>query len=152
MGRKKVEWTDHDCNQFKELCSMFCTQDEICRVMDVDPKTLKKLINTHLLEDVTGQHTRQISFQEAFDYYSADGKMSLRRKQFKLAEEGDRTMLIFLGKCYLGQSDKPASEDSSKSKKKEKDQFAQSAAAPSFAMFKNRSPVKPASQKKAVGM
>ena len=31
--------------------------------------------------------------------------MSLRRKQYELALEGDRTMLIWLGKQHLGQSE-----------------------------------------------
>lgn len=34
------------------------------------------------------------------------GKQSLRRKQFKAAENGNPTMLVWLGKQYLGQTDK----------------------------------------------
>lgn len=34
------------------------------------------------------------------------GRQSLRRKQFKAAESGNSTMLVWLGKQYLGQSDK----------------------------------------------
>ena len=34
------------------------------------------------------------------------GKMSLRRLQYKAAENGNNTMLVWLGKQYLGQSDK----------------------------------------------
>ena len=34
------------------------------------------------------------------------GFVSLRRKQYELAMAGNATMLIFLGKQYLGQSDK----------------------------------------------
>lgn len=33
-------------------------------------------------------------------------KISLRRKQIQLADDGDRTMLIWLGKQHLGQRDK----------------------------------------------
>ncbi len=32
--------------------------------------------------------------------------MSLRRKQWRAAEEGNTTMLVWLGKQYLGQKDK----------------------------------------------
>jgi hypothetical protein len=35
-----------------------------------------------------------------------EGRMSLRRLQWKKAQEGNTTMLIWLGKQYLGQSDK----------------------------------------------
>lgn len=34
------------------------------------------------------------------------GLQSLRRQQFKAAENGNSTMLVWLGKQYLGQSDK----------------------------------------------
>jgi hypothetical protein len=34
------------------------------------------------------------------------GFVSLRRKQYELAMAGNATMLIFLGKQYLGQADK----------------------------------------------
>lgn len=36
---------------------------------------------------------------------SGDGKTSLRRRQFEAAEEGNPTMLVWLGKQYLGQRD-----------------------------------------------
>lgn len=36
----------------------------------------------------------------------AEGKEMLRAKQFQSAMEGDKTMLIFLGKQYLDQKDK----------------------------------------------
>ena len=35
-----------------------------------------------------------------------DGLASLRRRQFKAAQDGNATMLIWLGKQYLGQTDK----------------------------------------------
>lgn len=34
------------------------------------------------------------------------GRVSLRRRQFKAANDGNATMLIWLGKQYLGQADK----------------------------------------------
>lgn len=42
---------------------------------------------------------------EAWDSGAAEGKASLRRTQFKLAEKNAQ-MAIFLGKNYLGQTDK----------------------------------------------
>ena len=41
-------------------------------------------------------------------------KQSLRRAQLNTALSGNATMLIFLGKQYLGQSDNPISDDSDK--------------------------------------
>ena len=45
-----------------------------------------------------------MSFADAYERYSAGGKISLRRYQWKMAEH-NCSMAIFLGKQYLGQSD-----------------------------------------------
>lgn len=37
---------------------------------------------------------------------SGEGLASLRRRQFKAAQDGNATMLVWLGKQYLGQTDK----------------------------------------------
>jgi len=42
------------------------------------------------------------------------GRSSLRRMQWKAAENGDKTMLVWLGKQYLGQRDKQETEISGK--------------------------------------
>jgi len=47
-----------------------------------------------------------MNFQQVWDMKSAMGKMSIRRLQFEKAKEGNTTMLIWLGKQYLGQTDK----------------------------------------------
>ena len=105
MPRKKLEWDAEQIRQFKELCGIFCTQDEICRVMGVTPEQLDKLLNRHLREEVCGRAGQRICFDEAFARFSAGGRESLRRKQFELAMEGDKSMLVWLGKQYLGQKD-----------------------------------------------
>lgn len=43
---------------------------------------------------------------EVLDQGKQMGTRSLRRQQFKAAENGNPTMLVWLGKQYLGQSDK----------------------------------------------
>lgn len=109
-GRPQKVWTDHEIAQFKSMCNMFCTEEEICATMNVDDKTLVRLINHHLYKEITGHELRgtaqRVGFKEAFEKYSAQGRASLRRQQYILAKEGDRTMLIWLGKQYLGQTDK----------------------------------------------
>lgn len=47
-----------------------------------------------------------MTFSEASKKFSADGKMSIRRKQFEIAMKGDTRMLIWLGKQCLDQKDK----------------------------------------------
>lgn len=98
----RIEWTNADRSQFETLCSIFCTRDEVAQVMGVTVPTLKRLIAENYPETPT--------WESAFDLYSARGKVSLRRKQYQMALEGDRTMLIWLGKNHLGQSDTPKAE------------------------------------------
>ena len=45
---------------------------------------------------------------------SAKGKMNLRRKQYKIALKGNASMLIWLGKNWLGQTDKAQVETTHK--------------------------------------
>lgn len=46
-----------------------------------------------------------MTFSAYFQQKSAPGKISLRRKQFRMAES-NAAMAIWLGKQYLGQKDK----------------------------------------------
>ncbi len=50
------------------------------------------------------------TFAERFKQRSSEGKISLRRRQWKLSEK-NVAMAIFLGKQYLGQSDKQESKE-----------------------------------------
>ena len=80
--------------QFEKLCFMQATEAEICDFFGVTDKTL-----TRWCRDTYGK-----SFSEIFTQKRAGGKISLRRKQWQLAEKSP-AMAIFLGKNYLGQSD-----------------------------------------------
>ena len=57
------------------------------------------------------KRTYELGFAEAYKKFSATGKTSRRRSQFDLANKGNATMLIWLGKQYLGQTDKPIPEE-----------------------------------------
>jgi hypothetical protein len=109
-GRKPATWTKRDIETFKRLCSIQCTEQEICAVMGVSDKTLVKLINRYLYKDITGNEpsdgAEKASFSEAFKRYSAGGLSSLRRAQYEAALRGNASMLIWLGKQWLGQTDK----------------------------------------------
>lgn len=80
--------------QFEALCAIQCTIEEICAVLDVDDKTLTKWC----------KNTYKKSFSEIFAIKRQNGKASLRRMQWKLAEKNP-SMAIFLGKNILGQRD-----------------------------------------------
>ena len=117
-GRPRKTWTDAEVEQFTKLCGIMCTKSEVCAVLELDPKTLDKLIAEHFPEMPT--------WGEAFDYFSSTGKASLRRAQFQLALDGDKTMLIFLGKNYLGQSDQGAKTEEQPKQKAKMATFASS--------------------------
>lgn len=106
MARKKTTWTTADKAKFRELCGCFATRDEICATFGISPKTLNRLINEYLHDEIAPDSDEHVTFQDAFQTYSAAARGSLRSKQFELAMNGDKTMLIFLGKNYLGQTDK----------------------------------------------
>ena len=52
------------------------------------------------------QEEHKMGFSEYSAQKKSEGKEMLRGKQFQLAVEGDKTMLIWLGKQYLDQRDK----------------------------------------------
>ena len=74
-----------DEKQVYELASMSCTMSEIAAVCDCSVDTLER------------------RFREVIDKGRESGKMSLKRAQFKAALSGNIPMLIWLGKCVLGQ-------------------------------------------------
>lgn len=81
--------------EFESLCSLMCTEVEIADFFDVDEDTL----NTWC------KHTYGNTFSEVFKKKCSKGKMSLRRYQFEQAKTNP-TLSIWLGKQWLGQSDK----------------------------------------------
>ena len=92
MGRPKKIINQQ---QFEAMCKYQCTLEEVCAFLGVTDVTL----NTWCKE------TYGTTFSEVFKQKREVGKISLRRTQFKLAEKS-AAMAIFLGKNYLGQTDK----------------------------------------------
>lgn len=89
-----------DLEQFKKLCGLQCTLAEIAGFFDCSEDTIENWCKRELHR----------GFSDVFKEYSASGKISLRRNQFRLAEKS-ATMAIFLGKNYLGQRDNIEIED-----------------------------------------
>lgn len=98
MGRKRI---NIDKAEFEKLCRMQCTEAEISAFFDVSDDTILRWC----------QRTYKKTFEEVFAEKRAGGKASLRRAQFDLALTGNATMLIWLGKQWLGQCEKPARND-----------------------------------------
>lgn len=77
-----------DANKVQMLSSFGCQLNEIARFFAVDESTIRK------------------NFQEEVKVGKEQMKIKLRQLQWKHAELGNTALLIFLGKQYLGQSDK----------------------------------------------
>lgn len=102
MGRplKEIDWV-----KVEKLCFIHCTGEEIAAIIEVDYDTLVAAIEREYKQ----------TFSEYFKKHSSGGRASLRRMQFKAAESGNTTMLVWLGKQHLGQKDRMdySSEDGS---------------------------------------
>lgn len=81
--------------EFESLCALQCTKLEICAFFDITDKTL---------ESWCKRNYKKRGFSDVFKEKRGKGHISLRRAQFRLAEN-NATMAIWLGKQYLGQSD-----------------------------------------------
>ena len=101
-GRPKK---DMDQKQFENLCSLQCTEEEICGWFGITDKTLANWC----------KNTYGKRFSEVFKEKRAGGRISLRRSQFRLAEK-NATMAIWLGKQYLGQKDTVDEENEAEKK------------------------------------
>ena len=92
MGRPPKEIRERD---FKNLCALHCTEEEIAAFFECSVDTINNWCKKNF----------DMTFSESFKVFSAAGKISLRRAQFKIAEKS-AAMAIFLGKQHLGQTDK----------------------------------------------
>ena len=99
MARPKIN-IDYDV--VEKLASIQCTQEEIANFLEVSVRTLQ----------------RDSEFCRIYKKGQENGKMSLRRYQFKLAEK-NTSMAIFLGKQYLGQKDVVETDNSKELEKVE---------------------------------
>lgn len=93
VGRPRIEI---DEELLFKLATIHCTMKEMVDILGVSEDTLKN------------------NFSGIIDKGKAEGKTRLRRKQMEVALEGNPTMLIFLGKAMLGQSDNPINNEDKK--------------------------------------
>lgn len=83
-----------DKDAFERLCKIQCTIYEICAYFDITDKTLTRWC----------KETYGMAFSEIFAIKRQKGLISLRRSQFKMAQNNP-TVNIWLAKQYLGQTD-----------------------------------------------
>lgn len=81
---------------FDKLLALQCTGREIAAFYNRSETWVHERV----------QLVKGMKFAEYAAMTKPKGLVSLRRKQMEMALAGDRTMLVWLGKQYLGQSDK----------------------------------------------
>lgn len=92
-GSTKLQDDVLTCKQISELAGIQCTKAEAASVMGVCEKTFIVFLQAHK------------KAREAWELGQEAGRASLRRLQWRAAERST-TMQIWLGKQYLGQTDK----------------------------------------------
>lgn len=98
-GRPKIEF---NMEQVERLAAIQCTEEEIALALGCS------------IDTVRDRKRNDEDFSNALLKGRGTGKASLRRSQFALATAGNATMLIWLGKQYLGQQDKQELEHTGK--------------------------------------
>jgi hypothetical protein len=88
-GRQFIE-IDED--KLEKLAALGLTNAECAAILGCSPDTLER------------------NYKETMAWGRSHRDASLRRRQFEIALAGNPTMLIWLGKQYLGQSDKTPGE------------------------------------------
>ncbi|CAB5223330.1 hypothetical protein UFOVP380_37 [uncultured Caudovirales phage] len=105
VGRPKKELTDEQWATLIGMLKIQCTQTEICGIYDMDDDTLERNIRQRTVSD---EAPDGLNFSQFQAIHANDGRASLRRVQWKAAQEGNVQMQIWLGKQprWLGQTDK----------------------------------------------
>ena len=98
MPRRRIEL---DTDELEKLAAMHCTREEVAGFFGVALKTVQRRL-------------KESRYAEAWERGTARGRVSLRRAQFRVAEGGNPTMLIWLGKQWLRQSDAQPSGERAK--------------------------------------
>jgi hypothetical protein len=83
---------DIDLGELERLCGLQCTDEEIAAWFNVSTRTVER-------------RRLEPKFAEVMTRGKARGRISVRRMQMKLLEEGNATMGVWLGKQLLGQAD-----------------------------------------------
>ncbi len=93
FGRPKIEL---NWNEFNKLCYFQCTLWEIAAWFDCSEDTIERRV----------KEEHGVTFAEYFKHFSGKGKVSLRRKGFEMAMEGNSQVWKFFAQNFLDMNDK----------------------------------------------
>lgn len=92
-GRPRLILTEDALKLVESLSRIMCTEEEIASILNCSRDLFYTEDNKEL-------------YRQAIQKGQSEGKQSLRRYQYELAKKGNSSMLIWLGKQWLGQTDK----------------------------------------------
>jgi hypothetical protein len=96
IGRPSFEFTPKILEQVKTMASYMCSKAEIGKIIGCSESTIN----------------RNQSAQEAYEIGVAQAKLNIRKTQFDIATKlNSSIMAMWLGKVYLGQTDKIQNTD-----------------------------------------
>src|SRR2546426_7539245 len=81
-----------DLAELEKLCGLQCTDEELAAWFNVTTRTIER-------------RRKNAKFADVMDRDKAKGRISVRRMQMKLLEQGNATMGVWLGKNILHQVD-----------------------------------------------
>src|SRR6476469_4030455 len=81
-----------DLAELERLSAMQCTDEEVAAGFGVTTRTIER-------------RRKNAKFAEVMNRGKAKGRISVRRMQMKLLEQGNATMGVWLGKQILNQTD-----------------------------------------------
>jgi hypothetical protein len=81
-----------DLEELEKLCMMHATDEELAGFFGVTTRTIER-------------RRQKPEIALVMERGKAKGKLTVRRQQFRILEQGNATMGIWLGKQLLGQSD-----------------------------------------------
>ncbi len=96
MGKRGPQAKDFNWDEVGKLAQFQCTQEEVAWFYEVSVDTLERAC----------KRQKGLKLAEFLTQNRMKGRSKLRVKQMQVALAGNVPMLIFLGKQYLGQSDK----------------------------------------------
>lgn len=89
--------TNDTAEHVRSMFQAFVSVDDICLSLDMGERELDEFCRAKFA----------LSLEDAARKFAAQGRAKVHQAQVAAALEGDRSMLLLLGKQYLGQSDEP---------------------------------------------
>ncbi len=90
-----------DADGVRDMLTSFCTVDDVCKANRVGIEEL----------DAFCEREYSMGAGEAAEVFAAQGRAKVHAAQIEAALDGNNSMLILLGKQYLGQSDNQMKPD-----------------------------------------